>query len=100
MRYCNVDCATTVHKAQVSVHPIVVMPFLMTGFVMLQRNLLYTGVTSVKNLRFRFVPALTKPKPSLTLAAEGFIVSKLSAFAIKDISSAKGKVRLLLCGKA
>ena len=40
--------ATTVHKAQGAEYPIVVMPILMNHFVMLQRNLLYTGVTRAK----------------------------------------------------
>ena len=40
--------ATTIHKAQGSEYPIVVMPFMMTHYVMLQRNLLYTGVTRAK----------------------------------------------------
>ncbi|MDR1193218.1 MAG: ATP-dependent RecD-like DNA helicase [Peptococcaceae bacterium] len=40
--------ATTIHKAQGSEYPIVVMPFTMQHYVMLQRNLLYTGVTRAK----------------------------------------------------
>ncbi len=40
--------ATTVHKAQGAEYPIVVMPVMMTHFVMLQRNLLYTGVTRAR----------------------------------------------------
>ena len=40
--------ATTIHKAQGAEYPIVVMPVMMTHFVMLQRNLLYTGVTRAK----------------------------------------------------
>ncbi len=42
--------ATTIHKAQGSEYPIVVMPFTMSHFVMLQRNLLYTGVTRAKKI--------------------------------------------------
>ena len=42
--------ATTIHKAQGSEYPIVVMPLLMTHFVMLQRNLIYTGITRAKKL--------------------------------------------------
>lgn len=42
--------ATTIHKAQGSEYPIVVMPFSMSHFVMLQRNLLYTGVTRAKKI--------------------------------------------------
>ncbi len=40
--------ATTIHKAQGSEYPIVVMPVLMTHYVMLQRNLIYTGITRAK----------------------------------------------------
>ena len=42
--------ATTIHKAQGSEYPIVVMPLMMTHYVMLQRNLLYTGVTRAKKV--------------------------------------------------
>jgi len=42
--------ATTIHKAQGSEFPVVVMPILMTHFVMLQRNLIYTGITRAKKL--------------------------------------------------
>ena len=42
--------ATTIHKAQGSEYPIVVMPVLMTHYVMLQRNLIYTGITRAKKL--------------------------------------------------
>ena len=42
--------ATTIHKAQGSEYPIVVMPFTMQHFIMLQRNLLYTGVTRAKKV--------------------------------------------------
>lgn len=40
--------ATTIHKAQGAEYPVVVMPIMMTHFSMLQRNLLYTGVTRAK----------------------------------------------------
>ena len=42
--------ATTIHKAQGSEYLIVVMPVLMTHFVMLQRNLIYTGITRAKKI--------------------------------------------------
>ena len=42
--------ATTIHKSQGSEYPIVVMPFMMTHDIMLQRNLLYTGVTRAKKI--------------------------------------------------
>ena len=42
--------ATTIHKSQGSEYPIVVMPVLMSHYVMLQRNLIYTGVTRAKKV--------------------------------------------------
>ena len=42
--------ATTIHKAQGSEYPIVVMPVLMKHYVMLQRNLIYTGITRAKKV--------------------------------------------------
>ena len=42
--------ATTIHKAQGSEYPIVVLPVLMTHYVMLQRNLIYTGITRAKKI--------------------------------------------------
>ena len=42
--------ANTIHKSQGSEYPIVVTPVLMTHFVMLQRNLIYTGITRAKKL--------------------------------------------------
>ncbi len=42
--------ATTIHKAQGSEYPVVVMPVLMSHFCMLQRNLLYTGITRAKKI--------------------------------------------------
>ncbi len=40
--------AVTVHKSQGSEYPVVVMPVMMNHYVMLQRNLIYTGVTRAK----------------------------------------------------
>lgn len=42
--------ATTIHKSQGSEYPIVVMPILMNHYVMLQRNLIYTGITRAKKI--------------------------------------------------
>lgn len=42
--------ATTIHKSQGSEYPVVVIPLLMTHYVMLQRNLLYTGITRAKKI--------------------------------------------------
>jgi len=42
--------ATSVHKAQGSEYPAVVIPILIQHYVLLQRNLLYTGITRGKKL--------------------------------------------------
>lgn len=42
--------AITIHKSQGSEFPIVVMPVTMKHFVMLQRNLIYTGITRAKKI--------------------------------------------------
>jgi exodeoxyribonuclease V alpha subunit len=42
--------ATSVHKAQGSEYPAVVMPVLIQHYILLQRNLLYTGITRGKKL--------------------------------------------------
>jgi exodeoxyribonuclease V alpha subunit len=42
--------ATTIHKAQRSEYPAVVIPLMTQHYVMLARNLLYTGVTRGKRL--------------------------------------------------
>lgn len=42
--------ATTIHKSQGSEYPAVIMPVTMQSFMMLKRNLIYTGVTRGKKL--------------------------------------------------
>ncbi len=42
--------AVTIHKSQGSEYPAVVIPLLMQHYIMLQRNLLYTGITRGKQL--------------------------------------------------
>lgn len=42
--------ATTVHKSQGSEYPVVIMPITMGHQIMLQRNLVYTGITRAKKL--------------------------------------------------
>ncbi len=63
--------ATTIHKAQGSEYPIVVMPIMMTHFVMLQRNLLYTGITRAKK-----VLVLIGTKKALAYAVRNVTVTK------------------------
>jgi exodeoxyribonuclease V alpha subunit len=42
--------ASTIHKSQGSEYPVVVMPVTMSHYKMLQRNLIYTGLTRAKRL--------------------------------------------------
>lgn len=44
--------AISVHKSQGSEYPVVIMPILTHHYIMLQRNLLYTGITRGKKLVF------------------------------------------------
>ena len=43
-------CAATVHKSQGSEYPVVIFPLFMQHYVLLSRNLLYTGLTRAKQL--------------------------------------------------
>lgn len=63
--------ATTIHKSQGSEYPIVVIPILMNHFMMLQRNLIYTGITRAKK-----VLVLVGTKKALTYAVRNVTVSK------------------------
>lgn len=42
--------ACTIHKSQGSEYPVVVMPLMMSHYIMLQRNLVYTGITRAKKI--------------------------------------------------
>jgi exodeoxyribonuclease V alpha subunit len=42
--------ATTIHKSQGSEYPVVVLPVFMQHYIMLSRNLIYTGVTRARQL--------------------------------------------------
>ena len=68
--------ATTIHKAQGSEYPIVVLPVLMTHYVMLQRNLIYTGITRAKKI-------------CVLLGA-----AKALAYAVRNVSVLKRNTRL------
>ncbi len=58
--------ATTIHKSQGSEYPVVVIPLLMTHFVMLQRNLVYTGITRAKKICIIVGTTKAWPIPSTT----------------------------------
>ena len=68
--------AITIHKSQGSEYPIVVIPVMMTHFIMLQRNLIYTGITRAKKL--------------LVLVG----TKKAVAYAVKHITVTKRNTRL------
>lgn len=63
--------ATTIHKAQGSEYPIVVMPILMNHYVMLQRNLIYTGITRAKKIL-----VMVGTKKALSYAVQNVTVTK------------------------
>jgi exodeoxyribonuclease V alpha subunit len=42
--------ATTIHKAQGSEYPVVILPVFMEHYMMLSRNLIYTGITRARKL--------------------------------------------------
>ena len=58
--------ATTIHKSQGSEYPIVVLPITMQHYVMLKRNLIYTGVT-----RGKMLVILVGQKKALAMAVRG-----------------------------
>ena len=63
--------ATTIHKAQGSEYPIVVMPVMMNHYVMLQRNLIYTGITRAKKAL-----VIVGTKKALAYAVKNVTVTK------------------------
>lgn len=58
--------AATIHKSQGSEYPIVIMPVTMQHYVMLKRNLIYTGVTRGKKL-----VVIVGQKKALAMAVRG-----------------------------
>lgn len=63
--------ATTIHKSQGSEYPVVVIPVTTQHFMMLRRNLIYTGVTRGKQL-----VVLVGQKRALAMAVKGRQVLK------------------------
>ena len=63
--------ATTIHKSQGSEYPVVVMPVMMNHYVMLQRNLIYTGITRAKKIL-----VIVGTKKALTYAVKNVTVTK------------------------
>ena len=75
--------ATTIHKAQGSEYPIVVMPVLMNHYVMLQRNLIYTGITRAKK-----VLVIVGTRKALSYAIRNVTVTKRNTFLKERLSQA------------
>lgn len=75
--------ATTIHKAQGSEYPIVVMPVLMNHYVMLQRNLIYTGITRAKK-----VLVIVGTRKALSYAVRNVTVTKRNTFLKERLSQA------------
>ena len=57
--------AVTIHKSQGSEYPVVIMPLYLQHYLMLSRNLLYTGLTRAKKLAI-----LVGPKQAIGLAVK------------------------------
>ena len=58
--------ATTIHKSQGSEYPVVVIPISTQHYMMLKRNLIYTGITRGKQL-----VVLVGQKKALAMAVKG-----------------------------
>lgn len=74
--------ATTIHKAQGSEYSIVVMPVLMNHFVMLQRNLVYTGITRAKKIL-----VMVGTKKALAYAVRNVTVTKRNTLLKERLAS-------------
>ena len=80
--------ATTIHKSQGSEYPIVVMPVLMNHYVMLQRNLIYTGITRAKKIL-----VIVGTRKALSYAVHHVTVTKrntMLAVRIRRVMDSKG----------
>lgn len=80
--------ATTIHKAQGSEYPIVVMPLLMNHYVMLQRNLLYTGITRAKKIL-----VIVGTRKALAYAVKNLTVTKRNTM-LRERLDSKGTQQL------
>lgn len=79
--------ATTIHKAQGSEYPIVVMPILMNHYVMLQRNLIYTGITRAKKIL-----VMVGTKKALSYAVRNVTVTKRNTLLKERLAGNKEKL--------
>jgi exodeoxyribonuclease V alpha subunit len=77
--------ATTIHKSQGSEYPIVVIPVLMNHYIMLQRNLIYTGITRAKKIL-----VLVGTKKALGYAVRNVTVTKRNTMLKERLQKAGG----------
>jgi exodeoxyribonuclease V alpha subunit len=77
--------ATTIHKSQGSEYPVVVIPISTQHYMMLKRNLIYTGITRGKRL-----VVLVGQKKALAMAVKGKQVERRWS-KLKERLSATGK---------
>lgn len=77
--------ATTIHKAQGSEYPIVVMPILMNHYVMLQRNLIYTGITRAKKIL-----VMVGTRKAVSFAVRNVTVTKRNTMLKERLTDARG----------
>lgn len=77
--------ATTIHKAQGSEYPIVVMPILMNHYVMLQRNLIYTGITRAKKIL-----VMVGTRKAVSFAVRNMTVTKRNTMLKERLTDARG----------
>lgn len=80
--------ATTVHKSQGSEFPAVVMAMLSQHYMMLQRNLLYTGMTRAKRLMI-----LIGSKKAISMAVTNYVREPRHSLLLERIVSAFAKLR-------
>jgi exodeoxyribonuclease V alpha subunit len=83
--------AATIHKSQGSEYPVVVMPVLMSHYVMLQRNLIYTGCTRAKK-----VMVIVGTKKALGIAVRNMTVLKRNTMLAERLRSAAGSDKSIL----
>ena len=79
--------ATTIHKSQGSEYPIVVIPLLMSYYVMLQRNLIYTGITRAKKAL-----VIVGTRKALSYAVRNVVVQKRNTLLKHRIQKTGNKI--------
>ena len=78
----NLAYALSVHKAQGSEYPVVIMPVTMSHYIMLQRNLLYTAVTRARKLLI-----LVGQKKAVVMAVKNNLIQKRYSSLIDKLQS-------------